>query len=296
MIQFVNAKINLGLNIVSRREDGYHDLETVFYPVGLESGTPQQPEPFDDIIEVVADKGKTPGCRFRIMGQQIDCAPENNLVVKAGRLFFEEYSKRFDDIGSYGLFDIILDKHLPSGAGLGGGSADASFMLSMLNDFTGNLIAPNELAAMALRLGADCPFFLYNKPCFAEGVGERLTPLDINLDGKNLLIVKPEIAVSTKDAFSGIVPRKPLFDLRFLPHLPLEKWRGKVVNDFEETIFPKYPLLGEIKATLYNSGAIYASMSGSGSALYGIFDDEEKAKDICLRFKSNYNDVWLFRL
>lgn len=296
MIKFVNAKINLGLNIVRRRDDGYHDLETVFFPVGLESGMPQQPEAFDDILEVTFVPGEVSGCRFQLMGRKMDCAPEKNLVVKAARLFFKSLLDKIGEVDQTGVFNVTLDKHLPDGAGLGGGSADASFCLAMLNEVCGDVFSDSELASMALHLGADCPFFIYNRPSFAEGVGEVLTPVEIDLKGNWLLIVKPEVSVSTKEAFAGITPKTPGFDLRFLPHLPLEKWRGKVVNDFEESLFPLHPELGELKASLYDAGAVYASMSGSGSAMYGIFSDEDKARAAQETFNSTNNGVWLFGL
>lgn len=294
MIKFVNAKINLGLNIVRRREDGYHDLETVFFPIGIESGLPHQPDPFDDILEVTIDRTQPNGCRFQLMGRRMICPPEKNLVVKATTLFLRTYFERFGGMDDTGMFNITLDKHLPDGAGLGGGSADAAFTLTSLNEVTGEMFSQTELADMALRLGADCPFFIYNTPSFAEGVGEILTPVEINLKGNWILIVKPEVSVSTKEAFSGITPREPKFDLRFLPDLPLEKWRGLVVNDFEESIFPLYPELGNLKESLYSGGAVYASMSGSGSALYAIFRDEESAKGMRDKLQSTYQGVWLF--
>lgn len=296
MIKFVNAKINLGLNIVGKREDGYHNLETVFYPVGIESGMPQQPDAFDDILEVTLEKGKQTGCRFQLMGRRIDCQPEKNLVVKATRLFIRSY---FDKTGideNLGLINVVLDKHLPDGAGLGGGSADASFALMALNDVLDSPFSRDELVRMSLRLGADCPFFIYNTPCFGEGIGEILNPVEINLKGKSLLIVKPDVYVSTKEAFSGVRIRRPDFDLRFLQYLPIEEWRGKVVNDFEESIFPLHPELSELKESLYASGAVYASMSGSGSSIYGIYDDSELANDIKEKMFSTYDNVWLFKL
>lgn len=296
MIKFVNAKINLGLNIVRKRDDGYHDLETVFFPVGLESGMPQQPQAFDDILEVTMVPGKANGCRFQFMGKKMTCSPEKNLVVRGAQIFFQNYLDKVGVMEASGMFNVTLDKHLPDGAGLGGGSADASFCLSMLNEITGNVFSEKELARMALRLGADCPFFIYNTPSFAEGVGEILTPIELDLKGKWLLIVKPEVSVSTKEAFSGVTPKKPKFDLRFLPHLPLEKWRGNVVNDFEESVFPIYPELKALKEDLYLSGAVYASMSGSGSALYGIFSDEKLARAAQNAFDSTNNGVWLFGL
>ena len=296
MIKFVNAKINLGLNIVGKREDGYHNLETVFYPVGIESGMPQQPEPFDDILEVNLDRSKPTGCKFQIMGRRVDCAPENNLVVKATTLFVTSYFDKMGIDDTLGLFNITLDKHLPDGAGLGGGSADATFTLITLNEILEKPFTKSELAGMALKLGADCPFFLYNTPCFAGGIGEVLNPVEINLKGVWLLIVKPPVYVSTKEAFAGITPKTPEFDLRFLPYLPLEDWTGKVVNDFEASIFPQHPELADLKEEFYRLGALYASMTGSGSAMYGMWRDEEAAKAACDEFSSTYDGVWLFKL
>lgn len=296
MIKFVNAKINLGLNIVRRREDGYHDLETVFYPVGIESGMPQQPEPFDDILEVFIEKGKDTGCRFQFMGRRVDCEPEKNLVVKATTLFIKTYFDKEGIDDRLGLVNVVLDKHLPDGAGLGGGSADASFTLMALNELLDFPFSESELTRMALRLGADCPFFIRNTPCFAEGIGEILHPVEIDLKGRWLLVVKPAVYVSTNDAFSGVVPTHPAFDLRFLTYLPLEEWRGKVVNDFESTVFPKYPELSRVKESLYEGGAVYSSMSGSGSSIYGIFSDETSARECYRRMQSTDTGVWLFKL
>ena len=296
MIKFVNAKINIGLNVVAKREDGYHDLETVFYPVGLECGLPHQPEPFDDVLEVTYDGGEVSGCRFQFVGRRINCPPKKNLVVKAASEFLGKYNNNFSDLGNFGMFGITLDKHLPDGAGLGGGSADASFTLTMLNEITGNKFSEEEIKVMAIKLGADCPFFLKNTPCFASGIGEQLTPLDLNLKGYTILIVKPDVYVSTADAFAGITPKKPEFDLRFLPYLPIEEWKDKVVNDFEATVFAKHPELGELKQKLYESGAAYASMSGSGSSIYAIYSDSVIANEERDRLKSTYQGIWLFGL
>lgn len=296
MIKFVNAKINIGLNIVARREDGYHDLETVFFPVGLESGMPQQPQAFDDILEVTVKSGEPSSCRFQLMGRKMDIEPEKNLVVKATTLFLRHLADRDGLNPDMGQLNIVLDKHLPDGAGLGGGSADASFTLLALNEIFENPFGKNELLRMALKLGADCPFFIYNRPCFASGIGERLEPIELDLKDVWLMIVKPPIHVSTKEAFRGIEPKKPGFDLRFLPYLPLEEWREKVFNDFEMSLFPLYPELEEIKKGLYESGATYASMTGSGSALYGLYRDREKALQCSRKMMSTYEGVWLFKL
>ena len=296
MIKFVNAKINIGLNVVGKRADGYHDLETVFYPVGLECGLPHQPEPFDDILEVSYNSGDISGCRFQFVGRRIDCHPKKNLVVRAASEFLRQYQEAQGDLGKYGMFEITLDKHLPEGAGLGGGSADAAFTLELLNDTTGGIFSKEELKGMALKLGADCPFFLENRPCFASGVGEILSPIELDLKRYFILIVKPDIFVSTADAFSGITPRKPDFDLRFLPYLPVKDWKDKVRNDFEETVFAKHPELQQVKENLYEGGALYASMTGSGSALYAIFENHEVAVEERERLKSTYSNVWLFGL
>lgn len=296
MIKFVNAKINIGLNVVSRREDGYHDLETVFFPVGIESGMPQQPDPFDDILEVNLETNKPMGCRFQLMGRRIDGDPQKNLVVKATTLFLRSYFDKVELEENFGMFNVILDKHLPDGAGLGGGSADATFTLMALNELLDEPFTQRELSGMALRLGADCPFFLLNTPAFAEGIGEILHPVEIDLKGKWLLIVKPPVHVSTKEAFAGIVPKKPDFDLRFLHYLPLDQWRGRVVNDFEASVFPVHPELARLKDEFYAEGAVYSSMSGSGSAIYGIFNDDNAARNASEFFRSTYEEVWLFKL
>lgn len=307
MIEFVNAKINIGLQIVRRREDGYHDLQTVFYPVGRYAGLPDNPEPFCDILEIIP--AKEPGIRFHFKGRMIDCPDEKNLVCKAARLFFESSAS---DSGSLGAsasasargergLEIILEKHLPDGAGMGGGSADASFTLRMLNELTsqGYLTGPGyltergylarqgasagqgysdeELAEMALRLGADCPFFIYNRPMYGCGVGEKLTDVKLDLAGYWLVVVKPDVYVSTRDAFAGVTPRPGNIDLRTIAEIPITDWQDVVVNDFETSIFPKFPELARIKERLIRNGAVYASMTGSGSSIYGIYDDYEKA-------------------
>ncbi len=282
MIKFVNAKLNLGLNIVRKRPDGYHDLETVFYPVGKYNGTPENPEPFCDILEITpAEKTE-----FRFTGRQVDCTLEKNLVYKAWKVFKEEYP----DLGEY---LITLEKHLPDGAGLGGGSADASGVLCMLNELSGYPFNKEELAEMALRLGADCPFFIYNVPCYAEGVGERLEPIDLDLSGIWCLLVKPEVSISTKEAFAGVHPVKPEKSLQDIIEMDIEDWNGKMVNDFEGSLFPGHPILGEIKNMLLSSGASYAAMSGSGSTVFGLFHEKEEVLCIASKFKEYYVAVCL---
>ncbi|MBD5303428.1 MAG: 4-(cytidine 5'-diphospho)-2-C-methyl-D-erythritol kinase [Bacteroides sp.] len=281
MVEFVNAKINIGLQIVKRREDGYHDLQTVFYPVGIYAGLPDNPESFCDILEVCnTDRSDV---EFRFTGREVKCAEEDNLVCKAVRLFAEETGA-----DTKGL-RVTLEKHLPDGAGMGGGSADATFTLRLLNKqlAESERKSEEELAAMALKLGADCPFFVYNRPMYGEGVGELLTPINLDLSGLWLVVVKPDVYVSTREAFALITPKPGNVDLRTLNRENIREWQGVVKNDFEESIFPQHPELAEIKGLLLESGAIYASMSGSGSSIYGIFEKEAAARDAQLKFADN---------
>lgn len=276
MIEFVNAKINIGLQIVERRTDGYHNLQTVFYPVGKYAGMATDPEPFCDILELSKVEEKKPGLTVSYTGRAVDCLPEKNLVYKAARLFFEETG-----IEPQGI-EIRLDKHLPDGAGIGGGSADASFTLRMLARHYGLENLP--LSEWAARLGADCPFFIENRPVYAQGIGEKMTPLALDLSGFRLVLVKPDIYVSTREAFSGVCPKAGKFDLRAIVDLPPEEWKDVVKNDFEDSIFPLYPAIAEIKERLYASGAAYASMTGSGSSVYGIYRDRTAAENALREF------------
>ena len=272
MIAFVNAKINLGLQIVRRREDGYHDLRTIFYPVGLYAGQPENPVAFCDILEIVP---VTSNSRFSFIttGRAVDCPVEKNLVWRAADLYFKRFAH--PDLS----VDIHLEKHLPDGAGMGGGSADAAFTLRLLRELDHAPLPDDEtLARAALELGADCPFFILNRPAYAEGVGECLSPIDINLAGKWIAVAKPDVFVSTREAFAGVSPAMPEFDLRSLPSIPMERWREILVNDFEKSIFPIHPNLEMIKEEFYRLNAIYASLTGSGSCIYAIFDDEDLAK------------------
>lgn len=248
MIVFPNAKINIGLNVVSQRDDGYHNLETIFYPVKL-----------SDALEI-ADADKT---AFSTSGLVIDALPENNLVFKAYSLLKKDFELP--------EFKIHLHKVIPFGAGLGGGSSDAAFMLHLLNDYCHLGLNNNQLEKYALQLGADCPFFIHNKPAFASGIGNQLEPTGIDLSAYKIVIAKPSVSVSTPDAYQNITPSKPAFSLRELSQVPLEEWKDIVVNDFEKTVFSKYPEIGYLKESFYAMGAIYSSMSGSGSAVFGIF-------------------------
>lgn len=271
MICFPNAKINLGLNIVSKRSDGYHNLETIFYPV-----------PIKDALEIIVRDYQAEDS-FIEAGIKVDSLPESNLVMKALRLMREQYDIPF--------LEIHLLKKIPFGAGLGGGSADASFMLKLLNSTFELRVSDDDLAKMAVKLGADCPFFIYNKPMFATGIGEIFEPVELSLKGYQFLLVKPNIHVSTKDAFALIKPKHPEVSLRDITKYPIEEWKGVMVNDFEKSVFEKHPTISDIKQSFYNQGALYASMSGSGSSVFGIFREGEFLSD----FSSQYQDCFVFQ-
>ena len=253
MITFPNCKINLGLRVVSRRADGYHDLETVFYPIPL----------FDalEIVPEAEDKSK-----FTQSGIQLDGNKEDNLVLKAYRLLSNDF-----DLPPV---DVYLRKNIPVGAGLGGGSSDAAFMLKLLNEYAALNLNEEKLEQYAARLGADCPFFIRNKPVFAEGTGDQFSEIDLSLKGYFLYLVKPNVFISTKEAFAGIVPGKPEISVNETIKLPVNQWKGALLNDFEESVFNRHPEIRQVKETLYANGAIYAAMSGSGSSVFGIFETE----------------------
>jgi 4-diphosphocytidyl-2-C-methyl-D-erythritol kinase len=277
-MQFVNAKINIGLQIVRRREDGYHDLQTLFYPVGIESGTAENPVRFCDLIEAVATE-RAGEVRLTTEGRAVDCPTEKNLVYRAAKRYLEARAL------PYGA-NILLHKNLPDGAGMGGGSADATFTLKEMDRLAVaagyDPMDAEEMAAIALSLGADCPFFLINRPAYAEGVGERLQELPLNLDKYWFAIVKPALYISTREAFAGITPRAAEFSLLDLPRIPISEWRLHVKNDFEESLFPNHAALRDTKAALYDHGAEYSQMTGSGSALFGIFAHRDDAEQACL--------------
>lgn len=261
MITFPNAKINLGLNITEKRPDGYHNLETIFYPI-----------PLEDALEACPRKEGLGSYSLSQSGLSIEGDTENNLVVKAYKLLDETYHLP--------PVDIYLHKHIPSGAGLGGGSADAAFMLKLLNRMYRLNLTDDQLEAYAARLGADCAFFVRNQPTYAEGIGNIFSPVELSLAGWQLLLVKPNIFVSTRDAFARIRPRHPERNLRDLINQPVESWKDSIINDFEESVFPQFPAIGDIKTELYHLGAVYASMSGSGSSVYGLFAPDAVLPDV----------------
>lgn len=284
MISFPNCKINIGLNVISKRSDGYHDIETVFYPVNyldaleIKLMKPLDPATIRKRIEshmlispdsIFASSKKRqadiPCCSLRMTGNDIECQAMDNLVVKAYTMLLEDF-----DLPA---IEIELHKHIPSGAGLGGGSADGAFMISLLNRRFNLRMKDSMMERYAARLGSDCAFFIKNKPAFAEGRGEVLSPVDLSLSGRVLVIVKPDVFVSTAEAYAGVTPKRPQVSLKESVKRPVSEWKGLIFNDFEESVFARHPQLAQIKEKLYFLGAEYAAMSGSGSALYGIFKE-----------------------
>lgn len=255
---FPNAKINIGLNILEKRSDGYHTIETVFYPLSLTD------ELVVEVLDPSSSTANTGDYKYNITGMSLDADPEDNLVIKAYRLLQQSFN--------LGPMNVALKKNIPFGAGLGGGSSDAAYMLKALNQlFTLNL-SPYDLENYAGQLGADCPFFINNKVVFATGIGDVFSPIDISLKGYYIMLIKPDIFVPTPTAYASIVPKMPTSSLYENIKKPVSEWKNVIVNDFEPSVFSKYPLIGHIKNLLYDKGAVYASMSGSGASVYGIFE------------------------
>ena len=251
MILYPNCKINIGLRIVRKRPDGYHDLETIFVPIyGLH-----------DELEVT--KAPSPSSihhspfTFQQEGIAVDCPQEDNLIIKCYRSMAAKYPQ-------IGPVSIRFKKNIPFGAGLGGGSSDAAHMALALNELFGLGLSKAQLAEEVRPLGADCPFFIYNTPCYAEGIGDILTPIDLDLKGTRIILIKPAEGVSTKEAYSGIKPNPLPFDRK--------------TNDFEATVFPHHPIIADIKKHLLDAGAYYASMSGSGSTVFGLFKNDPEGR------------------
>ena len=253
MLLFPNCKINIGLRVVRKREDGYHDLETIFYPVyGLH-----------DELEV------EPAEEFAFLqdGLVVDCLPTDNLIYKV----YKRMQEHFPQIGNV---KITFKKNIPFGAGLGGGSSDAAHMAIALNEIFSLGLTREQLAEEVRPLGADCPFFIYNTPCYAEGIGDKLSPITLDLSGLRLVMIKPNCSVSTKEAYAGIV-RHPeaagQIKQALAEGMPLTDMCPLLINDFEQTVFPLHPEIAEIKQRLLSAGALYAAMSGSGSTVFGLF-------------------------
>lgn len=258
MITFPIAKINLGLNVVEKRPDGYHNLETVFYPV-----------PLTDALEVQVMDEAFPSeydCDLKVSNITIDGDEQRNLVVRAYQLLKKDYP-------DLPRIHTHLWKGIPTQAGMGGGSSDCAYMMLLLNQQFQLGLSNEQLIQYAAQLGADCAFFILSRPCYAEGIGEKLQPIDLSLNGYHIAVVRPDIPVPTKEAFSRIHPHYPAQNCRETVMQPVETWRETLINDFEESVFALHPEIGDIKQRLYDMGATYAAMSGSGSALFGLFKE-----------------------
>ena len=275
MVFYPNCKINIGLRVVRKREDGYHDLETIFYPVyGLH-----------DELEVnrvsrIGNRESDVGFSFIQEGLAVDCPAEDNLIIKC----YQRMRAKYPQIGDV---RIRFKKNIPFGAGLGGGSSDAAHMAIALNELYNLGLTKEQLAEEVRPLGADCPFFVYNTPCYAEGIGDKLTPIPLDLSGLRLIMIKPNCGVSTREAYSGII-RHPEVEGQIkqalTEGLSFDAMRPLLINDFEQTVFPLPPEVAEIKKRLQDAGAMYTAMSGSGSTVFGLFESNaESGTDTQLR-------------
>jgi 4-diphosphocytidyl-2-C-methyl-D-erythritol kinase len=262
MVVFPNAKINLGLYITEKRKDGFHNLESCFYPV-----------PCIDALEILPSAT----FKFTFSGIDIPGKPEDNLCTKIYQILKNEF--KLPEV------NIHLHKNIPIGAGLGGGSSDAAFTIKLLNSLFELRLNEDQMEYYMRPLGSDCAFFIRNKPVLAHGKGDEFENININLSGKYVLLVYPEIHIATKEAYSGIEPGKPQHSIKNILSGNIHSWKDLLRNDFEKSIFNKYPTLAALKKDLYDQGAIYASMSGSGSCLYGIFEKEPE-KFLAAQFKS----------
>ena len=253
------CKINLGLNVVERRTDGYHNLQTIFYPVPLYDELTIRESEDEDVL--------------MLGGNPLEGDVQDNLVLRAVRLLRQEGF-------SVPPLNIDLKKVIPSGAGLGGGSSDAACMVTTLARLYDLPLSEERMELLVGKLGADCPFFINPRPLYAEGIGDVFTPISLNLSGWYLMLVKPEVYVSTREAYAGVHPHMPAYSLLETIKLPVGQWVGRMVNDFEESIFSNHPLLAEIKQELYRQGAAYASMSGSGSTIFGLFRSRPNCEQV----------------
>ncbi|XOV94457.1 MAG: 4-(cytidine 5'-diphospho)-2-C-methyl-D-erythritol kinase [Bacteroidota bacterium] len=253
MISFPNAKINLGLNILNKRDDGYHNIESCLYPI-----------PFTDVLEILPSEQFS----FTNTGLTVDHDRGDNLCIKAYELIKAEYK--------ISPVNMHLHKAIPMGAGLGGGSADAAFTLKMLDEIFELKIGNEKLKALASKLGSDCPFFIDNKPALATGTGTDLELIPVDLKGKYMVLIFPEFSIGTSEAYANVHPAQPEHSLKEVITLPLIEWKDQVKNDFEPSIFPNHEVLQQIKDNLIKQGSIYAAMSGSGSTMFGVFDKESE--------------------
>lgn len=267
MIVFPNSKINLGLHILQKRADGFHDLETVFYPIELH-----------DALEIVQNSSPAYDIELTTSGLKIDASGEDNICFKA----YQFLKKDFPGLPS---IKMHLHKVIPSGAGLGGGSSDGAFTLTLLNKKFNLGLDEDQLIDYALQLGSDCPFFIRNKPCYATGRGEKMEAIELNLSSYKIVLVNPGIHVHTGKAFSKIIPSDKRESIKEIIQQPIEQWKNILKNDFEESVFADHPEIKTVKEKLYGKGAVYASMSGSGSSVYGLF---EKNLQLNFDFPSHY--------
>ena len=261
MITFPIAKINLGLNVVERRTDGYHNLETVFYPVQIK-----------DALELTMMNTRFPStvdCDIKVTNIHIEGDEQRNLVVRAYQLLKQNFPQM-------PRVHAHLWKGIPTQAGMGGGSSDCAYMIRLLNEMFTLGLTDERMIQYAAHLGADCPFFILSCPAYTEGIGERLEPISLDLSGYYIAIVRPNIPVSTREAFSLIKPTKPAKCCLDVVMQPVETWRDELTNDFEQSVFALHPEIGDIKQQMYDLGAFYAAMSGSGSAVFGLFREEIK--------------------
>ena len=272
MVAFPNCKINIGLRIIEKRPDGFHNLETIFYPVG-----------WKDAVEIISKPEGSSMVSWSQSGIVIPGDAQDNLCIKAYHLLQAD----FPEIPPVNMH---LLKAIPMGAGLGGGSADAAFVLQLLNTKYSLGLTNKQLIEYALKLGSDCPFFIINKPCFATGRGEILEEISLDLSAYKILLVNPGIHINTGWAFSKLDPKKPATSLSELVTLPIHQWQPHILNDFENPVMEAHPELTEIKEALLNNGAVYATMSGSGSSFYGIFP---KTSEAVFNFPGNYLYKWV---
>lgn len=255
MICYPNAKINLGLNILRKRADGFHDIESVFYPVN-----------WRDILEIVPVEGADATVEFTSSGIDIPGDPTHNLCTRAYQILQADHLMP--------SVKIHLHKIVPIGAGLGGGSADASFTLSMLNEMFELGLSNSQLERYAEKLGSDCPFFIKNKPAYVTGKGETMAEIDVDLSAYKIVLINPQIHIGTAEAYSNVKPEVPEVSLKSIIERPVQEWKGELKNDFENSVFPNHRRIETLKNQLYDQGAHYASMTGSGSTVFGIFDAE----------------------
>ena len=251
------CKINLGLNITERRPDGYHNIQTIFYPV-----------PLYDVLTIGEGKDEDV---LTLGGHPLEGDVQDNLVLRAVRLLRQE---------GFPIPSLNIDLHkvIPSGAGLGGGSSDAACMVRTLVRRYNLSLSEEQMERLAAKLGADCPFFINPRPLYAEGIGDIFAPISLDLSGWYLILVKPEVHVSTREAYAGVHPHKPTYSMLETAKLPVGMWADRMVNDFEESIFSSHPLLADIKQELYHLGAAYAAMSGSGSTIFGLFSSRPECE------------------